>query len=74
MLYVAFAYLNILHPTEEDKIKAREDIDALSRHWRKMGLCVKLKAHVVEKHVKEFNMKWGIGDKEESFVEQGLQV
>jgi hypothetical protein len=74
LLDAAFAYLNILHPTEEDKIKAREAVDALSRHWRKMGLRVTLKAHVVEKHVNEFNMKWGVGDKEESFVEQGHQI
>jgi len=74
LLDAAFAYLNILHPTEQDKTKAREAIDALSRHWRKMGLRVTLKAHVVEKHVNEFNMKWGVGDKEESFVEQGHQI
>ncbi len=39
---------SILYPTEEDKIKAREAVDALSRHWRKTGLRVTLKAHVVE--------------------------
>jgi hypothetical protein len=28
----------------------------------------------MEKHVRPFNNKWGIGDKEESFIEQGHQV
>ncbi len=28
----------------------------------------------MEKHVCAFNDKWGIGDKEESFIEQGHQV
>jgi len=30
-----------------------------------------LKAHIIGKHVCNFNEKWGIGDKEESFIEQG---
>jgi hypothetical protein len=30
--------------------------------------------HIMEKHISKFNRKHGIGDKEESFIEQGLQV
>jgi hypothetical protein len=33
-----------------------------------------LKTHLLEKHVCAFNEKWGVGDKEESFMEQGHQV
>jgi hypothetical protein len=33
-----------------------------------------LKAHIIENHVNKFNEKWGIGDKEESFIEQGHQL
>jgi hypothetical protein len=29
---------------------------------------------VIEKYANEFNMKWSIGDKEESFIEQGHQI
>lgn len=74
LLDATFAYLNVSHPTQEEKTKAEEAVNTLSRHWRKMGLRMTLKAHVVEKHVNDFNMKWGLGDKEESFVEQGHQI
>jgi hypothetical protein len=44
-------------------------------YWRnKSGLSVSLKGHVMEKHVCDFNDSYGVGDKEESFVEQGHQV
>jgi hypothetical protein len=33
-----------------------------------------LKAHVIENHVNEFNMNWGIRDKEETFFEQGHRI
>jgi hypothetical protein len=39
-----------------------------------VGHNVTLKAHIMEKHVCGFNEKWGVGDKEESFIEQGHQV
>ena len=74
LLDTAFAYLNIYHPTEEEKTKAEEAVMALANHWRNIGLSVTLKAHIMEKHVCEFNRKYGIGDKEESFIEQGHQV
>ena len=74
LIDAAFAYLNIDHPTEDEKKKARESVDALSHYWRSVGLSVTLKAHVMEKHVSEFNDKWGIGEKEESFIEQGHQI
>ena len=47
---------------------------SLIGHWRKVGLNVTLKGHIMEKHVCAFNEKWGIGEKEESFIEQGHQV
>jgi hypothetical protein len=53
---------------------AREAIDALSKNWRKMGLSIRLKAHVMEVHTSDFHDKWGVGDKEESFIEQGHQI
>ena len=74
LIDAAFAYLNIDHPTEDEKKKARESVDALSHYWRSVGLSVTLKAHVMEKHVSELNDKWGIGEKEESFIEQGHQI
>jgi hypothetical protein len=74
LLDAAFAYLNIYHPTSEEKSKTKEAVDYLAKHWRNIGLSVTLKAHVLEKHVCAFNEKWGVGDKEESFVEQGHQV
>jgi hypothetical protein len=57
-----------------EKANAREAVNALSQHWRKLGLGITLKAHVMEYHLCTFNDKYGIGDKEESFVEQGHQV
>ncbi len=70
----AFAYLNIDHPTEDEKKKSRESIVALMHYWRSVGQNVTLKAHAMEKHLCEFNDRWGIGDKEESFIEQGHQT
>mgnify|MGYP000306260662 CR=1 FL=1 len=74
LLDAAFAYLSILHPTDDEKLKAREAVEALSKHWRSIGLSVTLKAHVLECHICDFHEKWGVGDKEESFIEQGHQV
>ena len=47
LLDAAFAYLNIYYPNEEEKAKAREAVDALSQYWRKLGLAITLKAHVM---------------------------
>jgi hypothetical protein len=69
LLDAAFAYLNIYYPTMEEKEKTEEAVKALSSHWRNVGLSVSLKAHVMEKHVCEFNSNYGVGDKEESFIE-----
>ncbi len=74
MIDATFAYLNIDYPTEDEKKKPRESVDALSHYWRSVGLSVTLKVHVMEKHVSEFNDKWGIGEKEESFIELGHQT
>jgi hypothetical protein len=74
LLDAVFSYLNIYYPTSDEKMKAREAVEALARHWRKNGLNVTLKAHIMEKHVCDFNDKYGIGNKEESFIEQGHQV
>ena len=74
LLDAAFAHLNISYPNEDEKYKARQATLALADLWRKVGLNVTLKAHIMEKHVCAFNDKWGIGDKEESFIEQGHQV
>jgi hypothetical protein len=71
LLDAAFSYLSILQPTEDEK-KAREAVDALSKNWRETGLSISLKVHVMEAHTCDFHEKWGIGDKEESFIEQGL--
>jgi hypothetical protein len=54
--------------------KAREASQALSRKWREVGLSISLKAHVMELHTCDFNDKFGVGDKEESFIEQGHQT
>ena len=35
LLDAAFAYLSILHPTDDEKLKAREAVEGLSKHWRK---------------------------------------
>ncbi len=74
LLDAAFAYLNIYHPTSDEKSKTKEAIDYLAKHWRHVGLSVTLKAHVLEKHVCDFNEKLGAGGKEELFVEQSHQV
>jgi hypothetical protein len=74
LLDAAFSYLSILQPTEDEKRMAREAVDALSKNWRKMGLGISLKAHGMEVHTCDFHDKWGIGDKEESFIEQGHQM
>jgi hypothetical protein len=74
LLDAAFAHLNISYPNGEEKAKANKAVCALLAYWRKVGLNVTLKAHIMEKHVCLFNNKWGIGDKEESFIEQGHQV
>jgi hypothetical protein len=39
-----------------------------------MGLIVTLKAHVMGQHVVPYNNKYGVGDKDESFIEQGHQI
>jgi hypothetical protein len=75
LLDAAFAYLNILHPTDEEKEMAQQAVKMLMKYWREdAGLSVSLKGHVMEKHVCDFNNTWGVGDKEESFIEQGHQV
>ena len=56
------------------KKRAREAVEAISKNWRMMGLSISLKAHVLEKHTCDFHDEWGVGDKEESFIEQGHQI
>jgi hypothetical protein len=74
LLDAAFYYLNIPHPNDDEKKKAKDAVEALSKQWREVGLSVTLKAHVMEKHVVPFNDKYGLGDKEESFIELGHQI
>jgi len=74
LLDAAFAHLNISYPNGKEKVKPNKASCVLLAHWKKVGLIVILKAHVMEKHVCPSNNKWGIGDKEESFIEQGHQV
>jgi hypothetical protein len=74
LLDAAFAYLNISYPNDEEKFKAKESVNALSLHWRNVGLNITLKAHIMEKHVCNFNEKWGVGEKEESFIEQDTKL
>ncbi len=74
LLDAAFAYLSIMYPTDDEKKKARDAVDALSKQWRDIGLSISLKAHVMEVHVCDFHDKCGVGDKEESFIEQGHQI
>jgi hypothetical protein len=74
LLDAAFYYLNIPHPTDDEKAKASQAAEALSKNWRDVGLSVTLKAHVMEKHIVPYNNKYGLGDKEESFIEQGHQI
>jgi hypothetical protein len=49
-------------------------VEALSKQWRDIGLSVTLKAHIMEQHIVPFNNKYGLGDKEESFIESGHQI
>ena len=74
LLDAAFYYLNIVHPTADEKEKASQAVSALSRHWRDIGLSITLKAHVMEQHSVPFNNDIGLGDKEESFIEAGHQI
>jgi hypothetical protein len=75
LLDTAFAYLNILHPTDEEKEKTRQAVKTLMKYWREeAGLSVSLKGHIMEQHVCDFNDACGVGDKEESFIKQGHQV
>jgi len=74
LLDAAFAHLNISYPNGEEKAQANKAVCALLAYWKKVGLNVTLKAHIMEKHLCWFNNKWGMGDKEESFIEQGHQV
>jgi hypothetical protein len=74
LLDAAFAYLNTFYPNDLEKQKAREAVAALSSYWRKLGLSITLKAHVMEQHACHFNDLFGTGDKEESFIEQGHQI
>lgn len=68
MLDVAFACLNILHPTDEEKEMAQQAVKTLMKYWREdAGLSVSLKGHVMEKHVCDFNNAWGVGDKAYKF-------
>jgi hypothetical protein len=34
LLDAAFAYLNILHPTDEEKEKAQQAVETLMKYWR----------------------------------------
>jgi hypothetical protein len=34
LLDAAFAYLNILHPTDEEKEKAQQAVKTLLKYWR----------------------------------------
>ncbi len=74
MLDAASAYLNLIHPNTNKKQKAREATDTLLATQRKANLSITLKALIMEYHVCDFNKKWGTGDKEESFIEQGHQI
>jgi hypothetical protein len=60
LLDAAYAHLNFSYPNEEDKSKSRKTTLALSDHWRKVGLDVTLKAHIMGKNVCTFNDKSGI--------------
>jgi hypothetical protein len=49
---------------------AQQAVKTLMKYWREdAGLSVSLKGHVMEKHVCDFNNAWGVGGKEESFIE-----
>ena len=65
----------ILYPKDDENQKAQQAVCTLMNFWRtKLQLSVSLKGHVMEKHVCDYNDAYGVGDKEESFVEQGHQV
>jgi hypothetical protein len=66
--------LTFVYPISEEKKKAEEAVKALACHWRNIKLNITLKPHIMEKHACELNNKHGVGDKEESFIEQGHQV
>jgi len=74
LLDAAFYYLTIPHPNNEEKERASDVVKALSTQWRKIQLSVTLKAHVMEQHIVPCNNKYGVGDKEESFIEMGHQI
>jgi len=74
LLDAAFYYRNIPHPNNEEKERASDAVKALSTQWRKIQLSVTLKAHVIEQHIVPCNNKYGVGDKEESFIELGHRV
>jgi len=75
LLDAVFAHLNKINPTPEEKLLTREAIQTLMKFWRNtLQMSVSLKGHIMEKHVCDFNDNCGVGDKEESFVEQGHQV
>jgi hypothetical protein len=74
LLNAAFPYLNICYPYDLEKQKAMEAIAALSSHWRNLGISITVKAPVMEQQFCHFKNMFGIGDKEESFIEQGQQI
>jgi hypothetical protein len=71
LLDAAFYYLNIPHPRKK---KAGYAVEAVSKQWRNIRLSVTLKAHIMDQHIVPFNNKYGLGDKEESFIESGHQI
>ncbi len=52
---VAFSYLSIIYPTDDEKKKTREVVEALAMNWRDVGLRITLKTHVLEAHTCDFN-------------------
>ncbi len=52
---VAFSYLSIIYPTDDEKKKTREVVEALVMNWRDVGLRITLKTHVLEAHSCDFN-------------------
>jgi hypothetical protein len=74
LLDADFHYLNKPHPTNDEKAKSSQAIEALTKHWRDISFSITLKAHVMEQHIVVYNNKYGVGNKEESFTEQGHQI
>jgi hypothetical protein len=74
LLDAAFTHLNMSYTNKDDKSKARQATLALSDHWRKIGLNITLKAHIMEKHVCMFDVRWGIGDKEELLLNKDTKL